>query len=110
MYVCIYTISNVHCRQVNLVDEIICMLESYADNLEDLVTARTLQLENEKRKTDDLLSRMLPKLVKCNNIYIYIFERLVMYSLLLMSLCKLNECLKEDLIIIIQLTMTRINI
>ena len=35
-------------------------LEKYADNLEDLVKKRTVELEGEKMKTEKLLGRMLP--------------------------------------------------
>ncbi len=38
-------------------------LESYANNLEEIVADRTNQLEEEKKKTDALLYRMLPKSV-----------------------------------------------
>ena len=37
------------------------MMEKYANHLEDLVNERTKQLEDEKKKTDSLLYRMLPK-------------------------------------------------
>ena len=37
------------------------MVRRYADNLEDLVVERTQQLEEEQNKTEELLSRMLPK-------------------------------------------------
>ena len=36
------------------------MLEKYSTDLEDLVRERTTQLEDEKKKTDTLLYRMLP--------------------------------------------------
>ena len=42
-------------------DHMVKMLEKYANNLEDIVTERTTQLEAEKQKTDLLLNRMLPK-------------------------------------------------
>jgi hypothetical protein len=38
----------------------ITRLEKYATNLEELVHARTAELEKEKEKTDTLLCRMLP--------------------------------------------------
>ena len=42
-------------------DNILQKLEKYADNLEKLVHDRTVQLEDEKVKTDMLLQRMLPR-------------------------------------------------
>lgn len=39
------------------------MMEKYADNLEELVIERTGQLVEEKKKTDALLERMLPRYV-----------------------------------------------
>lgn len=36
------------------------MMEKYANNLEDLVNQRTNEVFEEKRKTEDLLHRMLP--------------------------------------------------
>ena len=39
------------------------MMEKYADNLEELVIERTGQLIEEKKKTDALLERMLPRCV-----------------------------------------------
>lgn len=36
------------------------IMEKYACNLEDLVQERTMQLMEEKKKTDALLHRMLP--------------------------------------------------
>ena len=38
-------------------------MEKYADNLEELVMERTEQLIDEKKKTEALLERMLPKWV-----------------------------------------------
>lgn len=39
------------------------MMEKYANNLEDIVNERTRLLYEEKRKTEDLLNRMLPQSV-----------------------------------------------
>ena len=37
------------------------MMEKYANDLEDLVADRTRELNEEKKKTDELLYRMLPR-------------------------------------------------
>ena len=49
------------CRKTNLVDQMIHMMEKYADHLEELVGEGTQQLEEEQKKTEDLLCRMLPR-------------------------------------------------
>ncbi|CAL4167948.1 unnamed protein product, partial [Meganyctiphanes norvegica] len=47
-------------RRYNIVDTMFQMLEKYSSNLEDLVKDRTDQLVVEKKKTEQLLNRMLP--------------------------------------------------
>lgn len=37
------------------------MLETYSNNLEDLIRARTEELDVERKKTEQLLNRMLPR-------------------------------------------------
>ena len=41
-------------------DQMMEMMEKYTNNLEDVVHQRTLEVFEEKRKTEDLLHRMLP--------------------------------------------------
>ena len=48
-------------RQFNIVDNMIMKLESYANNLEEIVEKRTEELVIEKNKTDTLLYKMLPR-------------------------------------------------
>ena len=50
-------------RKLDIVDSILKKLEKHAENLESTVSRRTAELEEEKRKTDLLLYRMLPRLV-----------------------------------------------
>ena len=41
-------------------DHVLAKLEKYSNNLEAIVGQRTSELQDEKRKTDMLLNRMLP--------------------------------------------------
>ena len=49
--------------RANIFDNMLALMEKYADNLETLVEERTHLLNEEKRKTDALLHEMLPKSV-----------------------------------------------
>lgn len=40
------------------------MLEKYSNNLEELIRERTEQLDVERKKTEQLLNRMLPRWVE----------------------------------------------
>jgi len=48
-------------RKKNIFDNMVQMMEKYADNLEELVAEKTVQLMDEKRKTDALLESILPR-------------------------------------------------
>lgn len=50
-------------RKPNIFDNMLAIMEKYAYNLEGLVQERTLQLSEEKKKTEALLLRMLPKYI-----------------------------------------------
>jgi len=51
------------CRTVNIMDNMLRMMEKYANNLEELVEEKTQQYMEEKRKADLLLYSMMPVLV-----------------------------------------------
>ena len=46
---------------MNIVDVMFKMIEQYTNNLEDLIREKTEKLEEEKKKTEKLLTEMLPK-------------------------------------------------
>lgn len=48
-------------RKSNIFDNMMVLMEKYAYNLEELVQQRTNQLSEEKKKTENLLLRMLPR-------------------------------------------------
>lgn len=47
-------------RRNNIMDNMLKMMEKYANNLEEVIGERTRQLIEEKKKADALLYRMLP--------------------------------------------------
>ncbi|KAI0212698.1 Retinal guanylyl cyclase 1 [Lamellibrachia satsuma] len=50
-------------KYYNIIDNMLRMMETYTNNLEDAITARTKELTHEKEKTDMLLYRMMPPTV-----------------------------------------------
>ncbi|ELT98088.1 hypothetical protein CAPTEDRAFT_128612, partial [Capitella teleta] len=53
-------------KSSNVADNMAKMMERYSNNLEELVAERTQQVEEEKKKSEHLLYRMLPKTVADN--------------------------------------------
>lgn len=47
-------------RGANIFDNMMALMERYANNLESVVADRTVELNEEKKKTEMLLHRMLP--------------------------------------------------
>ncbi|XP_061166744.1 atrial natriuretic peptide receptor 1-like [Saccostrea echinata] len=50
-------------KNSNVIENMVVMMEKYSNQLEEIVAERTEQLQEEKRKTDALLFRMLPRKV-----------------------------------------------
>ncbi|GAB1600962.1 guanylate cyclase 32E-like, partial [Argonauta hians] len=50
-------------QKSNIYDHIMSLMEKHAENLETLVARRTMELEEEKRRSERLLMRMLPRSV-----------------------------------------------
>lgn len=50
-------------KNSNVIENMVVMMEKYSTQLEEIVAERTEQLQEEKRKTDALLFRMLPRKV-----------------------------------------------
>ncbi|XP_067667417.1 atrial natriuretic peptide receptor 1-like [Haliotis asinina] len=71
-------------RKLNIVDNMILMLEKYANNLEEIIEQRTSDLVEERKKSDKLLYRMLPvsiaeKLKRGSKVEAEIFESVTVY-------------------------------
>ncbi|WAR01727.1 ANPRB-like protein [Mya arenaria] len=56
-------LNKINPQNLSMIDNMIVMLEKYANHLEDLVAERTSELDAEKAKTENLLYRMLPQTV-----------------------------------------------
>ena len=48
-------------REKSIVDAMLLKIEKYSNNLEELVEERTIKLEEERKRGEALLYRMLPK-------------------------------------------------
>lgn len=49
------------CRKINVIDNMIRMLEQHTEHLEELVESRTQELDEEKKKVENLLYNILPR-------------------------------------------------
>ena len=58
-----YSLNFLLYRTVNIMDNMLRMMEKYANNLEELVEEKTQQYVEEKKKSDMLLYSMMPVLV-----------------------------------------------
>ncbi|XP_045175624.2 atrial natriuretic peptide receptor 1-like isoform X2 [Mercenaria mercenaria] len=56
-------LNKINPQNLSMIDNMIVMLEKYANHLEELVAERTSELDAEKAKTENLLYRMLPQTV-----------------------------------------------
>lgn len=61
-----------------MIENMVVMMEKYSTQLEEIVAERTEQLQEEKRKTDALLFRMLPRYLwkkySCSLIWVFFFN------------------------------------
>lgn len=77
-------------RKVNIVDTMFKMLEKYSTDLEEIVRVRTIALEEERKKTENLLSQMLPAFVASTALFLSLHPILPSVDLLnLMFSCRL---------------------
>lgn len=58
-------------RKPNIFDNMLAIMEKHATNLEAIVAERTEQLSEEKKMTENLLLRMLPRYVPWYGIIAY---------------------------------------
>ncbi|VDK29904.1 unnamed protein product [Dibothriocephalus latus] len=49
-------------KKTNIIDHMLTLMEKYSEDLESQVRERTLELEQEKSKTEELIAKMLPLL------------------------------------------------
>ena len=48
-------------RSTNVMDNMIKMMERYSNHLEEMIDERTKEIEDEKKRSEQLLYRMLPR-------------------------------------------------